>query len=392
MTPIEVRRIVSAELGIGEELLWTDQPIPKGAMSQALPIFLFGCIWAAFCIPSFIANIASQSVTPDLSSILFMVPFVLIGLACLLSPVFTFYRARETIYAITNRRIIIIKVGFARTVQRFDPGAINTLERTERQDGLGDLLFRRTYTTDSEGHKNVQVEQFLAIPNAQHVEELLKDLLKSYSLPDVSPLGKIPGLLIESRLAIRERIERQFIILEEGNTLRIRRSKKGDWRLRKSAVGSGFGCSAFLLPFALLSGGMGSGLFGQGTSPSGLNTYMSVAGILFMLTSVSLAAWSIVTLLFGWFGSEEWLITEDRFTVCAQMLGLRWTRNWSGCSLRIGRKENQEGSWSILSISDPNYRFGDRLVVLQTDNFEDVQELSDLISHYSGWKTQIQYS
>ena len=72
---------------------------------------------------------------------LFGVPFILIGLAMLSSPLWSVRRASRTAYLITNKRAVVIDGGGRRTVRSITPDRFGDIVRREGRSGRGDILF-----------------------------------------------------------------------------------------------------------------------------------------------------------------------------------------------------------------------------------------------------------
>ena len=97
--------------------------------------------------------------------------------------------ARKTVYALTNRRVIVWQPSwFGRvTAQSFTASGLNQMFRMERPDGAGDLVFQVPVTAF---RANSQPERrgFVAIDNVREVEELVRKTL----LVDERPLNFPP--------------------------------------------------------------------------------------------------------------------------------------------------------------------------------------------------------
>ena len=182
--PREVATMVGSELQPGERITWAGQPIPRFFARRSIGAVLFGIPWTAFAI-FWIAG-ASGFKWPDFSHgaglfPLFGVPFVLIGFGMLSTPYWMRRKARRTAYVITDRRALILDGGAWRsvTVRSFEPKRLGDFRRVQRTDGSGDLIFERTWATDSEGYKQSTDHGFLAIRNVREVESLIRQLSKS---------------------------------------------------------------------------------------------------------------------------------------------------------------------------------------------------------------------
>src|SRR5512139_1652604 len=107
--PQQLQQRLRAELKPGESIAWAGQPNPDRYMKSGFKLWLFFIPWTAFSL-FWIAG-ASGFRMPQFNSgwslfPLFGLPFLLIGLGGLSSPLWLRLKARSTIYAITNRRAI----------------------------------------------------------------------------------------------------------------------------------------------------------------------------------------------------------------------------------------------------------------------------------------------
>jgi hypothetical protein len=179
----ELQQAVQAQLDSGEQLLWYGQPIPKRTMRTAMPIVLFGIVWTSFAL-FWMAGAAGFRI-PDFSRLseslfaLFGIPFVLIGLGLLASPYFVYKKAKRTVYAITNRRALIVIGGKSKFIQSYSGKEIGTISRSERADGTGDIFFG-----EEVGEKRTKPVGFLAIPDVRRVERILIDTFKKEGRAD----------------------------------------------------------------------------------------------------------------------------------------------------------------------------------------------------------------
>ena len=177
--PAPLRNAVGEELSAGERLLWTGQPDAAPLARAALPAVFFGIPWTLFSL--FWVAMAFRGVsdgTPGLSWLfpLFGVPFVLIGFAMLGSPFWAARTARDTAYAITNRRVLTITMnGKTRKVDQWVPQNASDLERMEKADGTGDLTLLKRMGRDSDGDACVDKKTLSGIPDVRAVERLVRE-------------------------------------------------------------------------------------------------------------------------------------------------------------------------------------------------------------------------
>lgn len=172
--PEAAQALLRRELDDTERLLWSGQPLPWQLARAQLPLFLFGVPWTAFAIFWIAAATRGGGVFG-----LFGVPFVLVGLFVLSAPWRAYRGAGETVYALTNRRAVVISPSTdLLSIGRLDvvsyvPNA-NSMSRSSNRDGSGDLVFSTITTRTSKGGERVERRGFLAIANALEVERLVR--------------------------------------------------------------------------------------------------------------------------------------------------------------------------------------------------------------------------
>jgi hypothetical protein len=114
----EVRERVEVELEPGECIRWIDVPIPTAlSLNSACAVF-FGIPWTVFAL-WWMSD--QYSAGEGKFTYLLGIPFVLIGVGMLLSPVFQYRRFSRTVYAVTDRRAIILVRGAWDKVRSFRP-------------------------------------------------------------------------------------------------------------------------------------------------------------------------------------------------------------------------------------------------------------------------------
>lgn len=186
--PMAMQHRVDGELRDGEELIWTAQPRAWLAARSFWFATLFGAAFAGFAV---FWIFGAAGVSGGFSSAngsfswfpLFGVPFVLVGLAIMLSPLLAARAARHTAYALTSERAIVFKASVfgSFSVQSFNADELGDMTRRERRDGSGDLVFKEIVTEgrDSDGHRTTSTTRygFLAIDSVHEVEKLVRATL-----------------------------------------------------------------------------------------------------------------------------------------------------------------------------------------------------------------------
>ncbi len=167
--------VVTPQLRRGERALWTERPSPLARARSRLKIFLFGIPF--FCFAVFWTPPASQSGDPIFP--LFGIPIMVIGAGPLLSPMWSYWEARNwLVYAITDQRILIIRTFPRHKVESFEPSDITKLERTTKPDGSGNVIFAEEERRGRNG-TYMMPRGFYGVPDVMRVEEAVMKLRKS---------------------------------------------------------------------------------------------------------------------------------------------------------------------------------------------------------------------
>lgn len=139
-------RNLNSELRRDEVLKWVAQPISSQLVKSSFWLWLFFIPWTAFSL--FWTAGASGFHWPDWGNLgayslfpLFGLPFIAIGIWGLALPFTMRRKANSTVYAITNQRLLIASFGKTTNLQIFFPKDVNHLNRVEKSDGSGDLIF-----------------------------------------------------------------------------------------------------------------------------------------------------------------------------------------------------------------------------------------------------------
>ncbi len=152
-------------------------------MIRGVPMMLFGIPFTAFSV--FWMVMASGGVGRAPGGVfgffpLFGIPFLLVGLAMLLSPLWMLRKARRTVYVVTDQRAIIFDGGGITRIRSFGPDQLGDLQRNQRSDGSGDLIFEQKISYSRNNHRPHTTDiGFLAIPEVKRVEDLVRELQRS---------------------------------------------------------------------------------------------------------------------------------------------------------------------------------------------------------------------
>ena len=185
--PIDLQRMITAEMASGEKVAWSAQPIPAALGRKLWPVVLFGIPFTAFAV--FWIGVATWGTSKAKNGLpvfrlfpLFGLPFVLVGLGMLTSPIWIRRKAGRTAYVLTNRRAIIFSAGRAGqiNVRSFEPERLGDLLRTQRADGSGDIIFTRDIGYNSadgfNSRRGATDVGFIGVRDVKNVEEKIRAL------------------------------------------------------------------------------------------------------------------------------------------------------------------------------------------------------------------------
>jgi hypothetical protein len=177
---------LSNELLEGEEVLWSGRPDPhrRSLVSPARVFLRLGLVFLPIGLVLVIIGLAlllSSGFRPSslglfIPGLALFIPgvvFFLLGLIYLLIGLIGSFPSRNTLYAITNLRVIILRSGRNARVSSYPKRAITQVQHIERPDGSGDLIFIGNPAYGRSG----RVEAFSALPDVRLVEQKLIRML-----------------------------------------------------------------------------------------------------------------------------------------------------------------------------------------------------------------------
>ena len=179
---------LSNELLEGEELVWSGRPGVRGKSitSPGRTFWILGLIYAAIglvmLLTALIFLFAMGNFVEDIGAFAgFLVPgsiFFLLGVIFLIVGQTARFMPKSTFYAITDRRVIILRGGRYLRVISYETRAIHQVQRLERPDGSGDLIFSGLASTypgvyGNNAYNASRQYAFNAIPNVRQAEQKL---------------------------------------------------------------------------------------------------------------------------------------------------------------------------------------------------------------------------
>ena len=187
----ELAQRVASELDRDERLVWVGQPRPDlyAKSSGCLIVFgvfftVFALVWMAIplAISLFAAGVGGEGggfiALPFVCFSLFGIPFVLVGLGLMTSPIWMKKLARRCCYALTDRRALLWEPRLfgGATVRSFTRAGLGRIARLENADGSGSLVFHEYVVHGSESSTTHQ-QGFMHIDDVQAVERLVRKTL-----------------------------------------------------------------------------------------------------------------------------------------------------------------------------------------------------------------------
>lgn len=183
--PYELDQRMNQELEGGEIIEWKGMPVPRFFRAEAMIPFFFAIPWTAFAIfwmcgaAGFKIPDFSQGFSPFMLFPLFGLPFVFIGLAMLSAPIWSYLKDKKTLYAITDKRVIILTGGRSYEFKSIRPEQIKELTRRERTE-TGDLIIAHKVWRDSDNDERSQEIGLFNIPEVRNAQSALQRLIESH--------------------------------------------------------------------------------------------------------------------------------------------------------------------------------------------------------------------
>lgn len=187
MTPSEAQFMVQSELQPGESLQWTGTADAGRSALSALPATLFGIPFAGFAIfwmtaafrgTHAMSKSASANPVAGVFSFfpLFGLPFLLIGLGIVFAPLLAYFKGLKTVYAVTDKRVLVITDGRTRTVRSCTPADIISVDHRERAGGTGDVIIRTNSIMQARNSLSQMTIGLLGVSNVREVARLVLNL------------------------------------------------------------------------------------------------------------------------------------------------------------------------------------------------------------------------
>jgi hypothetical protein len=161
----------------GERALWTGVPQRWAYARRKIAVAVFGLPFLAFSIFwTAMAYHGTQhaKAAPDAAFLfpLWGLPFVLIGLSMVLSPLFAAWKAGRVYYAVTETRALIFERVWSTRIESFDLRQLPVLERIARGNGRGDIVLARRPSSNAKKHTMIDIG-FIALSDLDAADRAL---------------------------------------------------------------------------------------------------------------------------------------------------------------------------------------------------------------------------
>ncbi len=212
MTLEDAQMRVQSELQAGESLRWSGVTDARRAAFAAIPeAILFGgpfvgpallYMYYGYRAAGEMPRSSSNALSPEFGVLLFGLVFLVIGLPGLLRPLWVYRVELDTVYAVTNQRVMIISGDGSRPVRSLRD--ICAVQHHERRDGSGDVVIRTYGSLQTKNVDTLKIARLYGVPNvkdvARQVSALYRPPMKGFSLVQVA------AILVEQFQGLRKKL------------------------------------------------------------------------------------------------------------------------------------------------------------------------------------------
>lgn len=172
-------------LDVNEDILWCDKPYKKFVFTtNDIFVTLFGIVWLSFSIFWVVgAFLATGEMDEPTFSIfpLFGLPFVFIGLYLLFfRHIFGAIKRKNTIYALTNKRALIVHTGNRQYVQEYRYENISNIQLKCDDNDVGSIFFLTgAINYNRNGRSYASTSGIFGIKDTKKVYKILSQCLEN---------------------------------------------------------------------------------------------------------------------------------------------------------------------------------------------------------------------
>lgn len=135
-----------AVLERGEKIVWKGRPTPAASVQMGWMELLVGLFFFGFSVFWTVSAFATGGIFW-----VFGIPFLAVGGWMITKPFRTKVRAKKSYYAITDRRVLIIKRDNGYSVDSIYAYEFSQYARKDRANGTGDIRFRQSFGKTRKG-------------------------------------------------------------------------------------------------------------------------------------------------------------------------------------------------------------------------------------------------
>jgi len=179
----ELDAILRREMMTGERILWRGQPNPH-KLYAAFGLWLFAIPWTVFALfwESMTLMMLWGGGTKTPAAItwsfgivfpLFGLPFIVIGFYMLATPFKAIAKAKRTIFALTDRRVLSVTAGKSRESASVMLDQMGPFKVKAGSDGYGSLAIQTGSSVDSDGDRITETFLIAGVPDVSRLEGLL---------------------------------------------------------------------------------------------------------------------------------------------------------------------------------------------------------------------------
>lgn len=163
--------VAEGELRPSEKLIWAAKPTSlRSHLIGKVFTALFGIPFLAFAV-FWISKAAEMGGGQGFDFFpLFGIPFVLVGVGMVLSPLYAVYVAEHTVYALTDQRLVIIEDSWRKSVRSWTLDQADEIERRDNIDGSCNLYFATSVHRGSKGSTYTKRHGFIGIDGGDDLE------------------------------------------------------------------------------------------------------------------------------------------------------------------------------------------------------------------------------
>lgn len=181
----------ASELRRGEIVRWAGAPEGPAPRAQIVFLLLFAVFWTGLSLLWEASAVRffwdawfgeNRSHTPRWIAVfmaLFGAPFVAVGAGLLVAPWFMARARRNTLYLVTDQRLLTIRRGRWRKVESIEARQIFQVTRIDRRNGFGDVEVARSTKKDSDGDLIEATAKLEGLRDARGAETALQALARS---------------------------------------------------------------------------------------------------------------------------------------------------------------------------------------------------------------------